>query len=126
MMAFKSSTIVIIPKVYIPFPYEILKFIKKNKVNFIFWVPTIMVNIANQKLLEKIELNNIKTVWFAGEVFPTKQFNYWKEKLKKTEFVNLYGPIEITLDCIFFRIIKKIDVNKKIPIGIPCKNTDII
>ena len=72
-----------------------------------------MVNIANQKLLEKIELNNIKTVWFAGEVFPTKQFNYWKEKLKKTEFVNLYGPIEITLDCIFFRIIKKIDVNKK-------------
>jgi len=126
MMAFNSSTIVIIPKIYIPFPYEILKFIKQRKVNFIFWVPTIMVNIANQNLLDKINIKSIKTIWFAGEVFPTKQFNYWQKKLNKTQFVNLYGPIEITLDCIFYKIKKKIDLKHKIPIGVPCKNTDIL
>lgn len=126
MMAFNSSTIVIIPKKYIAFPYEILKLLKSNNVNFIFWVPTIMVNIANLKLLEKINLTKLKHVWFAGEVFPARQLLYWLKKMKKTSFTNLYGPIEITLDCIFFKIKKNISANEKIPIGYPCKNTDII
>ena len=126
MMAFNSSTIVIVPKQYIAFPYEILKFLKKKKVNFIFWVPTIMVNIANLKLLDQINMKNLKNVWFAGEVFPTRQFNYWKNKLSKANFVNLYGPIEITLDCTFFKIKDKININDRIPIGYSCKNTNIL
>ena len=60
-------------------------------------------------LLDNVSLTNLKTIWFAGEVFPTKQFNYWKSKLGNTLFANLYGPIEITLDCTYFI------VNREIP-----------
>ena len=85
-----------------------------------------MVNIANMDLLTKIQLPDLKTIWFAGEVFPTKQFKYWKNNLQETKFVNLYGPIEITLDCTFYIVEKELQDNESIPIGYACKNTDVL
>jgi len=127
MLMTKSSTIVILPENLAAFPARILTLMQEHKVSFIFWVPTIMVNIANMELLSKIELINLKKVWFAGEVFPTKQFNYWKSNLSPgTMFVNLYGPIEITLDCTYFIVDRDIPDNVPIPIGFPFVNTDIM
>ena len=85
-----------------------------------------MVTIANMDLLSKISLPELKTVWFAGEVFPTKQFNYWKNHLPLVKFVNLYGPIEITLDCTYFIVEREIKDDETIPIGFPCRNTDVL
>jgi len=85
-----------------------------------------MVNIANMDLLTKISVPTLKTVWFAGEVFPTKQFNYWKNKIPAAKFVNLYGPIEITLDCTYFVVERELKDDEPIPIGFPCRNTDIL
>jgi amino acid adenylation domain-containing protein len=126
MLMAKGSTIVLLPDSLAPFPAKILSLMNQNKVNFLFWVPTIMVNIANMDLLSKISLDNLRTVWFAGEVFPTKQFNYWKKCFPKVKFVNLYGPIEITLDCTYFIVERKIKDDEPIPIGFPCRNTDIL
>lgn len=83
------------------------------------------MNIANLNLLEKVALPDLKTIWFAGEVFPTKQFNYWRCRLADAVFVNLYGPIEITLDCLYYTADRQIADTEPIPIGIPCKNTDV-
>jgi amino acid adenylation domain-containing protein len=126
MLMAKGSTIVLLPDSLAPFPAKILSLMLANKVTFIFWVPTIMVNIANMGLLSKIPLPDLKTVWFAGEVFPTKQFNYWRKYLTKSKFVNLYGPIEITLDCTYYIAERDIQDDEPIPIGFPCRNTDIL
>lgn len=126
LMISQGSTMVIIPDGYSVFPIKILEYLKKNMVTFCFWVPTIMVNVANMDLLSAIELPDLRLVWFAGEVFPTKQFNYWRGKLPNTTFANLYGPIEITLDCTFYIVNRQLDDNEPIPIGFPCRNTDIL
>ena len=126
MLASKSSTLVLIPENLAAFPFNMLKLMSIREVSFIFWVPTIMVNIANMDLLSEIELPLLKTVWFAGEVFPTKQFNYWKSHLRNSKFVNLYGPIEITLDCTYFMVDRELKDDEPIPIGFPCRNTDIL
>lgn len=126
MLMAKACTIVIIPEQLSAFPASILKLLEQHKVTFLFWVPTIMVNIANMDLLSSIDLPSLKTVWFAGEVFPTKQFNYWHTKLPHTLFANLYGPIEITLDCTYFIVNREILDEEPIPIGYPCRNTDIL
>lgn len=126
LMMFKGAKIVQLDASLAAFPARLLTKLQDQHVNFIFWVPTIMVNIANMGLLDKIALPDLRLVWFAGEVFPTKQFNVWKSHLNQAKFVNLYGPIEITLDCIYF-IAKNIqDENKSLPIGVPCKNTDVL
>lgn len=122
----KGITLVLIPDSFSAFPIKILELLQKTNVSFIFWVPTIMVNIANMKLLENVNLDCLKLIWFAGEVFPTKQFNYWRRNLKHSLFVNLYGPIEITLDCSYFIVDRVFLDDEPIPIGFPCKNTEII
>lgn len=122
----KGTSIVLIPDNTSAFPINILKILDKHNVSFIFWVPTIMVNIANMDLLSKIQLNTLRLIWFAGEVFPTKHFNYWKKQFPNSTFVNLYGPIEITLDCIFYIVDRDFDDDEPLPIGFPCENTDIL
>ena len=126
MLMAKASTLVVLPAHLAAFPAKILEVLEKHQVNFLFWVPTIMVNIANMDLLSAFKLESLRTVWFAGEVFPTKQFNYWHHHLPKVVFANLYGPIEITLDCTYYIINKEIPDEEPLPIGYPCRNTDIL
>ena len=126
MLIFKGSTICLIDERLAPYPAKILEVLEKNRVSYIFWVPTIMVNIANMGLLEKFSLSDLKVVWFAGEVFPTAHFNKWFDRLPDVRFVNLYGPIEITLDCTFYPISKRIPDDQPIPMGHPCTNTSLL
>ena len=126
MLMAKASTLVVLPSNLAAFPAKILDLLEQHKVNFLFWVPTIMVNIANMDLLSTYKLEHLKTVWFAGEVFSTKQFNYWHHHLPQVTFANLYGPIEITLDCTYYIVDKNIPDEQPLPIGIPCRNTDIL
>lgn len=126
MLMAKASTLVVLSGNLAAFPAKILDLLEKHNVNFLFWVPTIMVNIANMDLLNTYRLESLKTVWFAGEVFPTKQFNYWHHHLPQTTFANLYGPIEITLDCTYYIVDKEIPDEQPLPIGYACRNTDII
>jgi amino acid adenylation domain-containing protein len=126
LVMIKGSTLLIVPEELSAFPIKILELLVTRKVSFIFWVPTIMVNIANMNLLKKDMLPCLRLVWFAGEVFPTKQFNYWKRNLSHVIFANLYGPIEITLDCTYFIVDREIPDDEPLPIGIPYRNTDVL
>lgn len=125
MMAYGSS-IVILPESFAAFPARLLELLQKYDVSFIFWVPTIMVNIANLELLGQIHLPALKTIWFAGEVFPTAKFNYWRRQLPRATFANFYGPIEITLDCLYYVADKTLPDDMPIPIGRPFRNTEVM
>jgi len=122
----KGSTWVVVPDQTATFPVKLVDFLVNNPINFIFWVPTIMVNIANQDLLAKVNLEKIKKVFFIGEVFPTKHLNYWRRHLKNAMFVNLYGPIEITVACTYYICDREMADDDKLPVGFPCKNTEIL
>lgn len=126
MLISKGSCLVVLPENLAAFPIKILQEMQRTNVSFIFWVPTIMVNIANMDLLTKVNLETLKLVWFAGEVFPTKQFNYWKKTLSHAKFANLYGPIEITLDCTYFIVDRDFEDNEPLPIGIPYRNSEVL
>jgi D-alanine--poly(phosphoribitol) ligase subunit 1 len=122
----KGATWVVIPDQCAMFPVKLLEFLSGHPINFIFWVPTIMVNIANQDLLAKAKLDRIKKVFFIGEVFPTKHLNYWRRHLPEAMFVNLYGPIEITVACTYFVVDREFSDDEKLPVGFPCRNTEIL
>ncbi len=126
MLMMYGTRLVLLDSSLASFPARLLEAVEKNCVSFIFWVPSIMVNIANLGLLEKLPLTSLKLVWFAGEVFPTKQFLYWYDMLPEVRFVNMYGPIEITLDCTFHEVTERPAESEPLPIGIPCRNTDIL
>jgi len=122
----KGSTLVVIPDEMPTFPAKLVAFMAEQKISFIFWVPTIMVNIANMGLLASADLTALKKVFFAGEVFPTKHLNLWRKQLPAAQFVNLYGPIEITVDCTYFVVDREFRDDEPLPIGFPCRNTSIL
>ncbi len=122
----KGATIVLIPDQLGIFPARLMPFLQENAISFLFWVPSIMVTISNQDLLEKFPLPEIKTVLFAGEVFPMKHLNKWRRALPQATFVNLYGPIEIHVDCTYFVLDRDFKDDDPLPIGFPCRNTDVL
>jgi amino acid adenylation domain-containing protein len=122
----KGATMVIIPDEAAIFPARLVEFLAAQAISFIFWVPSIMVNISNQELLGQFDLSALKTVFFAGEVFPMKHLNNWRRALPAATFVNLYGPIEITVDCSYFVVDREFHDDEALPIGFPCRNTGIL
>jgi D-alanine--poly(phosphoribitol) ligase subunit 1 len=122
----KGATWIVIPDQCGTFPVKLIEFLGKHPINFIFWVPTIMVNIANQDLLAGVKLDRLKKVFFIGEVFPTKHLNYWRRHLPEAMFVNLYGPIEITVACTYYIVERELSDDEKLPVGFPCRNSDIL
>jgi D-alanine--poly(phosphoribitol) ligase subunit 1 len=121
----RGCSIFLIPEEFASFPVQITNFLAEKRITFIFWVPTVMVNIANLGLLEKANLTSIRRIFFAGEVFPTRQMNMWRRKLPEAQFVNLYGPIEITVDCTYYVINREFQDHEPLPIGIPCENSGV-
>lgn len=122
----KGATLVIVPETLASFPAKLMEFLATRQISFIFWVPTVMVNSANLGLLDKIPLPDLKRVFFAGEVFPTKHLNIWRKALPQAQFVNLYGPIEIHVDCTYLILNEEMSDDEPLSIGYPCRNTDIL
>ncbi len=122
----KGATWLVVPDQLAMFPAKLVDFLAAQPINFIFWVPTVMVNIANLDLLSKVNLDRLTKVLFIGEVFPTKHLNYWRRFLPGAMFVNLYGPIEITVACTYYIPDRELSDDEKLPIGFPCRNTQIL
>jgi amino acid adenylation domain-containing protein len=122
----RGAKIVVIPETCAAFPAKLIEFLECHAVSFIFWVPSVMVNIAARGLLPKADLSRLKKVFFAGEVFPTRPFNVWRRYLPQALFVNLYGPIEITVDCTCYVVDRDFADDEPLPIGVACQNTGIL
>lgn len=121
-----GATLVIIPEQHFAFPVKLMEYVASKNINFIFWVPSVMINVANTKALDFVNSNHLKKVLFAGEVMPNRHLNYWRKKLPDSLFANLYGPTEITVDCTYYIVEKSFEDNDKLPIGFPCRNSDIL
>jgi D-alanine--poly(phosphoribitol) ligase subunit 1 len=121
-----GATLVLIPEQLFAFPVKLMQYVAEKKINFIFWVPSVMINVANTMALEEIDLPEMQKVLFAGEVMPNKHLNYWRRKLPGRVFANLYGPTEITVDCTYYVVGRKFEDTEKLPIGFPCRNSDIL
>lgn len=122
----RGCTISLLPEKLAAFPAALMEEMANRQITFMFWVPTVMVNIANMGLLESHRIPSLRRVFFAGEVFPTRHLNLWRNAYKSVQFVNLYGPIEITVDCTFYIVEGDFRDDEPIPIGVPCKNSGVV
>lgn len=126
LMLSTGATLHIIPTLYYAFPAKLMKYIVEQRINTVFWVPSVLINIANYKLLDSLDCSCLKKILFAGEVMPNKQLNYWRSKLPDALYSNLYGPTEITVDCTYYIVNREFEDDEPLPIGIPCRNSNII
>lgn len=121
-----GATLVIIPEQYFNSPVKLMEYINFMKINFIFWNPNVMLNIADLKLLEIIDARCLKKVIFDEKIMSYRNLNYLRIKLPDSLFAILYGINEITINCIYYIINKKMADNNLLPIGKSRRNTDIL
>jgi D-alanine--poly(phosphoribitol) ligase subunit 1 len=121
-----GCTMFIIPTKLFSFPVRLIEYLNEKKINIVFWVPSAMCLVANLRALQGIVPQHLKKILFAGEVMPNKQLNVWRKHIPDALYANLYGPTEITVDCIYYIVDREFNDTEPLPIGIPCRNSDIL
>ena len=121
-MFYRGAKMVIIPEVLFRFPPKIPDYINECGINTIFWVPTVMIAVANSGVLESCQMPDLKKVLFCGEVMPNKQLNIWRKNFPDLLYANLYGPTEITDVCTYYVVDREFADDETLPIGRACRN----
>lgn len=121
-----GATIVSIPKVNFSFPKQLIAFLNQHKITIGIWSVSVLRIVENLKGLEQDTPQYMRQLMFSGEVMPNKVLNYWRQHLPHTQFVNLYGPTEITCNCSFYIVDKAFEDDEPLPIGTSFQNTRII
>lgn len=119
---YTGATTVIIPEVLFMYPEKLMDFMTEEKISVIFWVPTVMISVANSGVLSQKKSESLKLILFAGEVMPIKQLNEWIGAYPNCTFVNMYGPTEATDIVLYYVLDREFHTGETLPIGIPCAN----
>ncbi len=125
-MLLTGAKMTIIPEKLFMFPSKLPEFLRDNAVTTIFWVPTVMINVANSGALAEALLPELKNVAFCGEVMPNAQLNIWRKFQPHCVYANLYGPTEISDVCSYYIVDREFKDSDPLPIGKACENTRII
>ena len=108
------------------FPADFGSYITTYKINFIFFVPSIITNLVALKIFKDYDLTCLKKILFAGEVMPLNTLKLLKSNLPGALLSNLYGPTEITVDAIYWIFGENIESLEEVPLGKPCANHHIL
>ncbi len=115
--------LVLIPHKFFSSPDKLLDYVISHEVTTIYWVPSVLISVANSHALERKKLANIRKVLFAGEVMPNKQLNIWRKFLPNAFFANLFGPTEFTDICTYYVVEREFGDDEPLPIGYECLNS---
>lgn len=121
-----GGKLILTPDVLMMFPVRLPEFLAEKEVTSIFWVPTVMINVANSGILKSVSLPKLKNVSFCGEVMPNKQLNVWRKYLPHCTYANLYGPTEITDVCCYYIVDREFADTDPLPIGKACENMRVV
>lgn len=116
---FTGAPLVLIPKELFSMPSLLIDYLCAKKVTTLIWAVSALTLVSSLKGLKYKVPENVKRVMFSGEVMPVKQLQIWQKALPDAEFVNLYGPTEITCNCTYYPIKKVFLDGEKLPIGKP-------
>ncbi|MGK0447164.1 MAG: amino acid adenylation domain-containing protein [Polaribacter sp.] len=126
LMLSTGAKLVIIPEEKFMFPIKLLEYLKEKEINFIFWVPSVLGNVANFDALKTVQPKKLKKILFAGEAMPNKHLNYWRRHITDALYSNLYGPTEITVTCVHYIVDRLFEDNESLPIGKARRNAGVL
>lgn len=120
-----GGTLQIVPKQYFVLPVKLIPYLNERKVNVIIWAVSALRIASNFKVFSECKPQYLSLVMFSGEVLPVKDLHYWQGVLPDAQFVNLYGPTEITCNCSYYIVDREFDEAESLPIGRAFKNTGL-
>jgi L-proline---[L-prolyl-carrier protein] ligase len=124
LAAMGAATLVLVPEDEAYFGAALVDLIKRERITVWYSVPSALTLIA-RAVDGPEDLAGLRTVVFAGEVFPTKNLREFQSLLAPdTGLWNLYGPTETNV-CTYYRVGELPEDDRTIPIGRACENDEV-
>lgn len=120
------ATVHILEKPLFSAPKRLIERLNQQRVNTLIWSVSAMKILSVLKAFRVVCPEYVRLVMFSGEALPCKMLSDWQEHLPGAEFVNLYGPTEITCNCSYYRVDRRFADEERLPIGRPFPNTEIL
>jgi amino acid adenylation domain-containing protein len=119
-----AATLVLVPDDEAYFGAALVKLINRERITVWYSVPSALTLMA-RAVDGPEDLAGLRTVVFAGEVFPTKNLREFQSLLApNTGLWNLYGPTETNV-CTYYRVLELPEDDRTIPIGRACENDEV-
>ncbi len=120
-----GATLVVIPRYMFSAPAKLMDFLCDNNITVMIWAVSALCLLSTFHVLDYRELSTVKKILFSGEVMPLKVLRDFRKHLPDVQYVNLYGPTEITCNCTYHILDSERDYSSGIPVGRPFPNEDV-
>ncbi len=120
-----GATVALVPEGLSTFPIRLAEWIQEERITIWYSVPSALILLLLHGQLQRFPFDCLRTVLFAGEIFPVKYLRALMQAIPHAEFYNLYGPTETNV-CTFYKVPPLAqDRVQPIPIGKACANADV-
>jgi amino acid adenylation domain-containing protein len=121
-----GATVSLIHEEITVFPQRLAALMEDHGITVWYSVPSALVYLLLHGDLAARDLDRLRLVLFAGEVFPMKYLRQLADLLPRAELYNLYGPTETNV-CTYHRVDRfRLAGQERLPIGRACANTETI
>ena len=119
-----AACLTVLPEGAATFPVSIARWLEAERVSVWYSVPSVLTLLACYGSLQRFDLSGLRTVIFAGEVFPPKHLARLMAELPHPRYLNWYGPTETNVVTAFEVPAGWADA-EPVPIGKACANTEV-
>ena len=119
-----AACLTVLPNGAATFPVSIARWLEAERISVWYSVPSVLALLAHYGNLRQFDLSGLRTVIFAGEVFPPKHLARLMAELPHARYLNWYGPTETNV-CTAFEVPAGGADARPAPIGKACANTEV-
>ncbi len=122
-----GATLALIPEDIGKDPQKLAALIHDARITVWYSTPSILSLLVQYGKLDTYDLSHIRTVLFAGEVFPIVHLKALHALLPRLSYFNLYGPTETNV-CTFYELPRTFPADRKdpFPIGVVCSHLEAV
>ncbi len=121
----RAASINFVPAQLAMAPAKLIQWMHDQRISVIYTVPSMLSFLSIKGGLHEQTLPDLRTILFAGEVFPIGPLKKLCAVLPDVEFFNLYGPTETNVCCFWPVDRSRLEKMETIPIGLPACNADL-
>jgi amino acid adenylation domain-containing protein len=120
-----GASVHLIPEGMSYIPNQLVHFVVQEEITIWYSVPSVLILMMQQGGLLNLPNIPLRSILFAGELFPIKHLRRLYERWPSVRFLNLYGPTETNV-CTFYEVqeLQKERV-QPVPIGRACSGNQV-
>ena len=112
-----GAALSLLPQSLFSRPGELMDWLVEKRVTVLIWAASALCLVSAFHGLDYRLPAALRRVMFSGEEMPPKHLDHWRSRLPQAEFVNLYGPTEITCNCTYHILDPNRNYRDGVPIG---------